>query len=252
MRKVLKLKRRSRFKVRLKRRIKIKKMMAKPEVKYSRISSDSINVVPNTNYTNQSLTNGTHCFGISGAAANTTGVLQSILNGTGNADRIGNAIFVKKIVAKFGIWICPTSADTASYDDMPFRLICHNAPQSTGGPVLSDFFATSNPDKTLDYVNMRAHTVHKDMKFVLRTHTTPITGIARSYRLPGYRQIIMSIPVNQIVHYTGPATTVATNFIRDLEKHTFNFSLFGFNHNLIFDSQIACSTRQLTIYFTDA
>lgn len=225
------------------RRRRIRRIAKKTEVKYRRFIYEAPVAILNKATASQVLHANTTVFNDS-----IQGLIHKIDKGVAINQRVGNHIFVKKIVVKGHIWICPSSGDDKFYGNTSVRVLVSTAATMApaGGTDLPTFFATTQPNKTLDWINRQFYTVHADRLVILRNTEGDVQGTTKSARMPGYTPFRISINVNK------PITFTDNNNLKDQESNIYTVNLLGYNSIASFDTQLACTSICATVYYTDA
>lgn len=174
------------------------------------------------------------------------GLLRQIAQGTGQGQRVGNHIFLKYITVKGQMWICPAADDANTYSDIAVRVIVADPLIYAGDSNLANFWATTQENKTLDWVDRSSWTVFKDKLFILKPAGNIIQGTTKSRMTPGYRPFKMKIVFNRTITYT------LAQSLKNIDKDTVNIIMTAYTPGAPLGTQLACANICATAYYTDA
>lgn len=236
---------RKRYKMRYKRRRtmrrrrKIYKKSTRPEVKFVQTNLMGSTIAVQKTSNPGAAVYQADCFG----TASADGLLAAITTGTQSMQRIGNKIFLKKIVLHMTVWLCPLNTDTATYDSVIVRLLLPGVGVYYGGADVDNFWYGTLTNHVHDFIRRSNVKCYLDRTFTLQAQT-PISGTGRTGK-GALKRLTFSIPFNRVIEYA-----VSTNSPKYLEDRM-NFNAFAFSPDVAGGTQIVCHNSSWRLYYTD-
>lgn len=176
-------------------------------------------------------------------------ILNNIVQGTAENQRIGNRIFVKKIQWRFTVYLCP-QGNSVSLNSAAIRFIIGSAGWNlTAGTSLSGFFDTATNTIFDGALNRRKFSFFKDKTVHLNSGYPAITT-AGGVNVAGtgmVKRVNLTCNVNkQVKYYPGGAN------VSD-ESNSYNLFALGTTPNLgsNVEVRVACMTYRVRIWYTD-
>lgn len=181
-------------------------------------------------------------------SSRTDGLLGHIGQGITKSTRIGNQIFVKKMVFKMFLWTCPTSSQTTYQDGVTVRALITNTRAKYSGIGLynaPNYFRTPESHQMVQAPDRSTYNVYHDRLYYWR----PQIGVrgANAGDNMGYgREVRITLPINRTVTYND-------NGIVKEDRDVINLYLWGhIPMNTTDNKQLLCGNMTVTTYYTDS